>query len=191
MIGLWGASDSGKTHLMNACAHFARQQDISYQLYDGFDLAQCDADHFEDLETYQLLAVDNLDAICGIRKWEEKFYQIINTCKNKGLLLVFTLSQNPSYLNCRLADFQSRLSWALLLQLQITGEEDIGGVIRLRAGLLGLELSREVVDYLLVHYSRQLSDQIEILRVLDRASLSTQKKITIPLIKQTLVDYRS
>ena len=49
MIGLWGASDSGKTHLINACAHFARQQGMRFQLYDGIELAQCDADDFEDL----------------------------------------------------------------------------------------------------------------------------------------------
>ena len=189
MIGLWGKSDSGKTHLINACAHFARQRGTSFQLYDGTELAQCDANNFENLVTCQVLAVDNLDALCGIQKWEEKFYQIINSSKNEGSHLIFTLSENPSYLDCRLADFQSRLSWGLLLQLQMTGDTDIGDVIKLRAGLLGIELSKEVIAYLLAHYSRQLSTQIEILRVLDRASLSAQKKITIPMIKQTLADY--
>jgi DnaA family protein len=191
MIGLWGGSDSGKTHLVNACAHFARLQGVSFQLYDGTELAQYDAGNFEILETCQVLAVDNLDALCGIQKWEEKFYQIINISKNNGLNLIFTLSANPSHLECQLADFQSRLSWGLLLQLQMTGETDIGNIIKLRAGLLGIELSKEVIAYLLAHYSRQLSTQIEILHALDRASLSAQKRITIPLIKQTLAEYRS
>ncbi len=191
MIGLWGASDSGKTHLINACAHYARQQGISFQLYDGNDLAFYNAGNFEDLETCEVLAVDNLDALCGNQDWEEKFYRIINSSKLERLKLIFTLSENPSFLKCRLADFQSRLSWGLLLQLPTTGETDIGTVIRLRAGLLGIDLSKEVIAYLLVHYSRQLSAQIEILRTLDRASLSAQKKITIPLIKQALVDYNA
>jgi len=191
MIGLWGASDSGKTHLINACAHFARQQGKRFQLYDGMELAQCDADDFEDLANCQVLAVDNLDALCGIQKWEERFYQIINSCSNEGLYMIFTLTQNPSQLDCRLADFQSRLSWGLLLQLQMVEEKEIGDIIRRRAGMLGIELSREAIAYLLVHYSRRLSKQIEILGVLDRASLSAQKKITVPLIKQTLVDFRS
>jgi DnaA family protein len=189
MIGLWGKSGSGKTHLINASAHYARQQGISFQLYDGVELAQYDADLFEDMETCQLLAVDNLDALCGFRKWEEKFYQLINISKNEGLKFLFTLSENPSYLNCLLADFQSRLSWGLLLQPQITGENEIANVIKLRAHLLGIELSEEVIGYLLTHYSRQLSEQIDILRVLDNASLSAQKRITIPLIKKTLANY--
>ena len=135
--------------------------------------------------------MDNLDALCGIQKWEERFYQIINSCSNEGLYLIFTLSQNPSHLDCRLADFQSRLSWGLLLQLQLAEEKEIGDIIKRRAGMLGIELSREAIAYLLVHYSRQLSKQIEILGGLDRESLSAQKKITVPLIKQTLVDFRS
>ena len=191
MIGIWGLPDSGKTHLVNACAHFARQHETSFHLYDGTELAQCDVADFENLASCQVLAIDNLDGLCGIQEWEEKFYQIINSSKAGGLNFIFTLSENPSYLKCRLADFQSRLSWGLLFQLQMTGEVDIGDIIRLRANLLGIQLSKEVVAYLLVHYSRQLSSQIEILRILDRASLSTQKKITIPLIKQTLADYRS
>ena len=105
--------------------------------------------------------------------------------------MIFTLTQNPSQLDCRLADFQSRLSWGLLLQLQMVEEKEIGDIIRRRAGMLGIELSREAIAYLLVHYSRRLSKQIEILGVLERASLSEQKKITVPLIKQTLVDFRS
>lgn len=191
MIGLWGKSGSGKTHLLNASAHFARQQGISFQLYDGIELVQYDADLFEDLESCQVLAVDNLDALCGNQKWEEKCYQIINISRNAGLGFLFTLSENPSYLSCRLADFQSRLSWGLLLQLHPTGEMDIANVIRLRAAMLGIELSEEVIAYLLTHYSRQLSEQIKLLRVLDNASLSAQKRITIPLIKQTLADYNS
>jgi DnaA family protein len=191
MIGLWGSSDSGKTHLLNACAYFARQQDIGFQLYDGVELKQYDADYFEDFETCGVLAIDNLDAICGIRKWEERFYQIINRCKNGELSLVFTMSENPSYLNCQLADFQSRLSWGLLLQLCAIRESDIGEVVRQRAGLLGIELSKEVISYLMAHYSRQISVQIDILRVLDSASMSTQKKISIPFVKQALADYQS
>lgn len=189
MIGLYGASDSGKTHLINACAHYARQHEISFQLYDGLDLSQYDANNFEGPETCEILAVDNLDALCGNQLWEQKFCQIINTCKNEGFNLIFTLSENPSYLKCRLADFQSRLSWGLLLQLPTTAETDIGKVIKLRAGLLGIDLSKKVIAYLMIHYSRRLSEQIEILRILDRASLSEQKTITVPLVKQILADY--
>ena len=188
VIGLWGGLDSGKTHLINACAHFARQQEINFQLYAGDQLAQCDPEYFNIQANCDVLAVDNLDALCGQLHWEEKFYQIINRCKSGDLRLIFTLADRPQYLHCLLADFQSRLSWGLLLQLPASGDSDVEQIIRQRAKLRGLDLSSEVVAYLLTHYSRRLSAQIDNLRLLDEAALSAQKRITIPLIKQTLVE---
>ncbi len=187
MIGLWGVTDSGKTHLVNACAHFARQQAIGFQLYDGLELLACDPRIFQDLSTCRVLAIDNLDAVCGSPEWEQRFYHIINSCRNGELQFIYTLSHRPQDLDCQLADFKSRLNWGLLLQLPATEDSDIGDIIRFRASLLGIDLSKEVIAYLLTHYSRRLSEQIRILRILDAASLTAQKKITVPMIKAALI----
>ena len=186
MVGLWGGADSGKTHLLNACALFARAQSVSFQLYDGYQLVASDPAQFDEFDGNTLLFVDNLDAVCGNRDWEAFFYGYINQCRDLDRRLVFSLSGKPQDLSCVLPDFQSRLSWGLLLELAVPGDIEIEHIIELRARLLGLTLSREVLAYLLSHFSRRLSDQIELLRKLDAASLSVQKKITIPLIKQVL-----
>lgn len=187
IIGLWGGVDSGKTHLLNACALFARNHSSDFHLYDAVQLVDCDSSHFDEFDSQNIiLAIDNLDAICGKRDWEEVFYRLINACRDKTMRLIFSLSQKPGDLSCELADLQSRLSWGLLLELPKPGEAEIENIVKLRARLLGIQLSSEVTRYLLTHYSRQLSRQIEILRMLDNASLSAQKKITIPLVKQVL-----
>jgi DnaA family protein len=188
MIGLWGSCDSGKTHLINASAHFARQQDVGFQLYDATDLLDSDPLAFDDFAGGGLLIIDNLDLVCGHIGWEQRFYQVINHCNIGQLNFIFTTTANPLKLNCKLADFKSRLAWALLMQLPAAEDAVLGEIIRFRASLLGLDFTREVIAYLLTHYSRQLSAQIEILRILDSASLSTQKRITVPMIKQTLAD---
>jgi DnaA family protein len=54
--------------------------------------------------------------------------------------------------------------------------------------LLGIELSDEVVSYLMTHHARDLNEQIGLLRHLDRLSLSQQRRVTIPLIKQALLE---
>ena len=77
------------------------------------------------------------------------------------------------------------------MQLPLVVDTDVGQVLRFRAELLGIDLSKEVVTYLLTHYSRQLSAQMEILRLLDKMSLSAKKRITVPFIKETLSDYKS
>ena len=89
-------------------------------------------------------------------------------------------------MTCALADFQSRLSWGLLLELPVAEENDIENIIGQRARLLGHDLPREVITYLIRHYPRGLGIQLDILRKLDAASLSAKKKITIPLVKQVI-----
>ena len=186
IVGLWGVADCGKTHLLNACAHYAREQSVVFQLYEGAQLLEYEPVQFGDAEPSAILAVDNLDAICGYRDWEERFYRFINQCRDEDARLLFTLSSKPQDLICKLPDFQSRLNWGLLLELPLADDNGVRNIVTQRAKLLGLELSREVVSYLFTHYSRRLSDQMEILQVLDKASLRQQKKITVPLIKQVL-----
>jgi DnaA family protein len=190
LIGVWGGQDSGKTHLINAAAHYARQQSSRFQFYDGLQLMKCDPAQFDDFANCEILLIDNLDAICGLRQWEQKFYQLINACKQGEMTLLFTVSVNPQFLECTLPDFQSRLNWGLLLQLPVMVDADIGKVLKFRAELLGIELSREVITYLLTHYSRHLSAQMSILRLLDKMSLSAKKRVTVPFIKQTLSQYK-
>ncbi|MCP4188157.1 MAG: hypothetical protein GY763_11210 [Gammaproteobacteria bacterium] len=186
IVGLWGGVDSGKTHLLNACALYARQQVVTFQLYDARQFIELDPEQIGDFDDNAILAVDNLDAVCGNRSWEEKFYRIINRCRNREHRLLFTLSEKPQDLACSLADFQSRLSWGLLLELPQHEEDDIRQIVSRRAHMLGIELSKEVLSYLLTHYSRRLADQMEILRRLDAVSLSAKKKVSISLVKQAL-----
>jgi DnaA family protein len=186
IIGLWGGAHSGKTHLLNACALFAREQSSSFQFYDGYQLVDCDPTQFDEFDRNTLLIIDNLDAVCGNRDWEAFFYGYINQCRDLDRRLIFSLSSKPQDLSCVLPDFQSRLSWGLLLELAVPGDVEIEHIIESRARLLGLTLSKEVLAYLLSHFSRRLSDQIQLLRKLDAVSLSAQKKITIPFIKQVL-----
>lgn len=186
LVGIWGGRDSGKSHLANACAGYARQQSERFQLYDGHQLIACDPQQFSGFTSGELLLIDNLDAMCGHRQWEQKFYQIINSCKHGELSLLFTLSAKPQLLNCVLPDFQSRLCWGLLLRLPDLTDTEIGEIVQYRASLLGIQLSSEVIAYLLAHYSRSLSGQMAILRKLDKQSLAAKKRVTIPFIKQTL-----
>ncbi|MCP4492215.1 MAG: hypothetical protein GY820_33640 [Gammaproteobacteria bacterium] len=189
IVCLWGRAGSGKTHLINACALYARQHAVAFQLYDARQLVEFNPEQIGAFDDNAMLAVDNLDAISGSRNWEQKFYRAINRCRDQGFRLLFTMSEKPQDLTCSLADFQSRLSWSLLLELPQYEEDDIRQIISRRAQLLGIELSKEVLSYLLTHYSRRLADQMEILQLLDAASLSTKKKVSISLVKQVMSNY--
>ena len=185
-VGLWGEKASGKTHLLNASADFAREQGVQLQIYDGLQLRHCAAEAFEGFEHCDVLAVDNLDALAGDASWEACFYQVINRCRDGDFRLLFSLSARPQALATRLEDFRSRLQWGLLLRLPDSDDTEICQILRRRAHLLGIELSDEVVAYLMNHHDRDLGAQIDILRRLDGISLTQQRRVTIPLVKQAL-----
>ena len=187
-IGLWGATASGKTHLLNASADYARQKNVVLQIYDAKQLLQCDATEFEGFSLCDVLAIDNLDAIAGNAEWEACFYQVINRCRDGDYRFVFAMSHRPENLETTLDDFRSRLQWGLMLQLPSSDDIEIRQILRKRAQLIGIELAEDVLSYLMTHHARNLATQMAILRRLDGASLSQQRKVTIPLIKQALLE---
>jgi len=187
-IGLWGATASGKTHLLNASADFARKQGVVLHIYDAMQLRQCDANEFEGFSQCDVLAIDNLDAIAGNPQWEACFYQVINRCRDGDYRFLYAMTDKPDDLETTLDDFRSRLQWGLMLQLPSSDDTEIRQILRRRARLIGIELAEDVISYLMTHHARNLATQMAILRRLDGASLSQQRRVTIPLIKQALLD---
>jgi DnaA family protein len=187
-IGLWGTAASGKTHLLNASADFARSNGVVLQIYDARQLRQCDANEFEGFSQCDVLAIDNLDAIAGHAEWEACFYQVINRCRDGDYRFMFAMTRKPDDLQTTLDDFRSRLQWGLMLQLPSSDDVEIRRILRRRAQLIGIELAEEVISYLMTHHARNLTTQMAILRRLDGASLSQQRRVTIPLIKQALLE---
>jgi DnaA family protein len=185
-IGLWGTTASGKTHLLNASADYARQKSVVLQIYDAKQLLQCNANEFEGFSHCDVLAIDNLDAIAGNAEWEACFYQVINRCRDGDYRFVFAMAHRPEDLETTLDDFRSRLQWGLMLQLPSSDDIEIRQILRKRAQLIGIELAEDVISYLMTHHARNLATQMAILQRLDGASLSQQRKVTIPLIKQAL-----
>jgi DnaA family protein len=174
--------------LLNACADYARKNGVVLQIYDADQLRQCDAAEFEGFNSCDVLAIDNLDAIAGNPEWETSFYQVINRCREGDYRFVFAMTDKPEHLSTVLDDFRSRLQWGLMLQLPSNSEQQVRRILRQRAYLVGIELSDEVISYLMTHHTRSLAMQMEILQRLDSASLSQQRKVTIPLVKQALAE---
>ncbi len=186
LIGLWGGPDSGKTHLLNACALYAREGDIPCHLFDAAQLMDASAEGFCDFPVGAVLAVDNLDLLAGNRDWEAGFYQIINRVQQGELRFLFSLSRRPRDIGFRLPDLKSRLGGGLLIALPSPDDATVEYILRERARLLGLGLGDKALRFLLSRYSRRLKDQMEALRQLDEAALSQKRRITIPLIREVL-----
>ncbi|MCE8001751.1 DnaA regulatory inactivator Hda [Billgrantia ethanolica] len=183
---LWGASGSGRSHLLQAACHAASDRDLRALYLPLHDLGHFPPLMLEDVERLDLVAIDDVDDVIGRRRWEEGLFHAFNRLRDAGKRLVMSASAAPRQLPVALPDLASRLTWGVTFQLQRLDDSERLQALQLRARIRGMQLSEEVARYILHRGPRRLDELFDELAVLDRASLSAQRKLTIPFVKQAL-----
>lgn len=187
LLYLWGAPGAGLTHLLQAACHSAHASKHSAQYLPLQDLVRFAPESlFEGLESQDLICLDGLDAVLGKRSWEEALFDLFNRAYDAGKRLVFAASAGPQELPLQLQDLRSRLNWGVVYQIQLLDDEEKQAALQMRARARGLELSREVAQFILSRAPRDMSKLFELLNRLDELSLQEQRKLTIPFVKQVL-----
>lgn len=186
-IYFWSSPSAGRTHLLHAaCTELANQnQLVSYIPLDQHALFSPEI--LEGLENYSLVCLDNIDAIAGQKEWEEAIFDLFNRLYegNKTCLLV-TANLPPKQINFQLPDLRSRLEWGQIYQLQQLDDQGKLSALQLRAKLRGFELPDEVGLFLLKRLNRDMRSLFITLEKLDIASITEQRKLTIPFVKDVL-----
>jgi DnaA family protein len=81
---------------------------------------------------------------------------------------------------------RTRLGWGLVYEVLALSDDDKPAAMAAFAEQRGFHLSADVIDYLLRHGRRDLPSLLATLAALDRASLSSRRPITVPLLKDWL-----
>jgi len=176
---LWGDHAAGKTHLLSAaCQEFAAQ---GYQVaYLTGELASYDG-ALNDLERVDLLCLDDihmldLDA-------QEALFHCINRCRDSSTRLLFSSRLSIEALHFSLADLVTRLSWGPVFQLHALADDELSSALSLQLQLRGLDVSKDVTEYIVRRFPRNMQALTELIERLDHASLTEQRRITIPLVR--------
>jgi DnaA family protein len=186
LIYLWGNDGVGRSHLLQAaCLRFEQHGEPALYLPLG-EVVTLGPELLDNLEQYELVCLDDLDAIAGRADWEEALFHLFNRLRDAGRRLLLAASASPRELGIQLPDLQSRLSLSLVFQLQELSDEDKLRALQLRASRRGLHLTDEVGRFILTRGARSMSALFELLEQLDQASLQAQRKLTIPFLKETL-----
>lgn len=176
----------GKSHLLQATCRRAAAAGARCAWLPLDGEAGADAGILEGLEALDLIALDAVDAVAGDDPWERGLFGLINDARSRGTRLVFAARAVPAGLPLILPDLASRLTWGPVLQLAPLEEAEKREALMARARVLGLELPEAVADYLLRHFPRDLAGQLERLDTLDRASLASGRRLTVPFVKEVL-----
>ena len=182
---LAGPAGVGKTHLALAVcaaaeaagrrAAFLPLKAASGRLRDALDAFHGD-----------VIALDGLDAIAGMRDDEIALFDFHNRARNDGIAVLYTAQATPDALALSLPDLRSRLGQCTRVSLSLLDDDGRREVLRERAQRRGLVLDDAALDWLLRRVGRDLASLTALLDQLDRASLAAQRRITVPFLRQTL-----
>lgn len=179
-IYLWGAAGTGRSHLLAAVCR--GRQAVMLDLADR-SLAPA---LLEGAELAEVVTLDNVDAVAGQSDWELALFGLFNRIRESAGRLVVAGDGPPSALGIQLPDLVSRFSWGPVFQLHPLSDREKVTALRQRAAGRGLMLSDEAAEYLMRHFQRDTATLFQLLDRLDTASLTEQRRLTIPFIRTIL-----
>jgi DnaA family protein len=185
-IFLYGEEGYGKSHLLQASCQLAHQQGMNPFYYPFNKRKLPTLAMFEDLEQVELVCFDNIDEIAGLPDWEQAFLNFFEQHLEQNHRLILSARVHPDDLDIHLPDLKRHLLEGLALKLQSLADEESVSALICKASHMGLTITPKVGHFLLSRYASDLPSLWILLEQLDKATLSAQRKLTIPFLKQIL-----
>lgn len=186
LVYLYGTRGQGCSHLLQACCHYAQQQQVTSVYLPFANLITMSPEVLMGLETLSVLCLDDVHLIAGLKDWEEAVFHLYNRVYDQGGRMIIAAHDVPQAIQLHLPDLVSRLSWGGIYQIQSLADQDKLAVLISRASHRGITLSEEVAKYILTHCPRHMATLFAALDALDKASLAAQRRLTIPFVKEVL-----
>ncbi len=186
-LWLYGASGTGKTHLLQGACRHAVPLDVAY--LPGA-LARTDPQAglqaLRGLGEYRLVALDDLDCWLSLPGAEEAVFEMYQALHDRQAALVISGDAAPNDVPFLLDDLASRMRAAATYRLH---ELDDSGKEQLLVNVAqerGFELPGEVTQFLLRRGERDVTALLRSFAQLEQAALADQRRLTVPLVKQVL-----
>lgn len=183
-----GAAGTGKTHLAIAVCAEAEQLGRRAFYLPLRTLAGRLREASEAADRADVIAVDGLDCIVGDRAEEIALFDLHNRAHDAGRSVLYTASAAPDVLEPALPDLRSRLAQSARVALPQLDDNGRHELLRLRAHRRGLQVDAATIDWLLKRVDRDLPALTALLDRLDLASLASQRRLTVPFVRQVLAD---
>jgi len=184
LVILYGDAGSGKSHLLQGlCNQVVRSSGSAFYLPMSSSLKPS---ILQGLEDSDLVCLDDIDNILQTSSWQTALFHLINACGDNGVKLVLSSSQPVISILIELPDLLSRLKSAYFLSTGQLSDTEKLEVLRVKAQRRGFEMGSDVCSFILSRSPRDMHYLVRLVERLDEATLSRQKKVTIPFVKRTL-----
>jgi DnaA family protein len=176
IVYLFGPSASGKTHLLFSAVQLARDLGFPATYFVGAE----GIDELPSPDVMPWLALDHADM--WDTRWQSHVFRAINQRREQGGMVLVAGRQPPAHLGLR-DDVRTRLGWGMVMPVYSLQDEDKPVALANYAAQRGVNLSEDVIDYLLTRGSRDLPTLLSTIVALDRFSLEKKRPITVSLLK--------
>jgi len=194
---IYGGVGLGKTHLVHAIGieiknnHpnktvlYVSSEKFTHQFIDAVrNNNQNDFIHF--YQMIDVLIIDDVQFFSGKEKTQDVFFHIFNHLHQSGKQLILTSDKAPVELQGMEQRLLSRFKWGLSADLQNPGLETRIAILETKMYNEGLELPKEVVEYLAYSITTNIRElEGALISLLAQSSLN-KKAVTLDLAKQMI-----
>jgi DnaA family protein len=172
---LWGDTGAGKTHLLQGLAATPASRYIA---------ADAPSDDFVFTPDITLYLLDDCNLLSPQAQIDA--FALFNQIREHGAYMVSTGPVPPAVLPVR-EDLRTRMGWGLIYLIHGLSDDEKIAALTQAAEARGLTLSASVLPYLLSHFKRDMRSLATMLDALDQYSLETQRPVTLPLLRDLLL----
>ena len=182
-----GAEGSGKSFLMQAICNELSSSGKQFAFMPMNKAINMGVEIFQNLASLNAVCIDDLQLILSREEWETALFNLINECQQSNCSLILSFGGNQSLEDItQLPDLLSRIKRMEFMKLQAVQDECLNQALDFVSQQLDINLEKAELEFLLNHQTREFSILVDNLISLDKQAASLKRKITIPLIKETL-----
>ena len=196
---IYGGAGLGKTHLMQAIAHFIIASDPSkkvlYVTSETFtnELIESvktnkNTEFRNKYRNIDVLLIDDIQFIIGKVSTQEEFFNTFNDLYLLGKQIVISSDKPPKEMETLSERLRTRFEMGLPVDIQIPTYETKMAIINRKAEISGLDIPYEVSDYVATHIKSSIRELEGALTKLSAFSKLSHTPITVEFAEQTLKD---
>lgn len=194
---LYGGVGLGKTHLLQAVAHFAlnRGKYVMYTTSEAFTNDLINAIRTQSTESFRekyrnadFLLIDDIQFIAGKESTQEEFFHTFNTLHSSGGQIVLTSDRPPKAILTLEDRLRSRFEWGLLADIQPPDLETRIAILRFKADSQHAEVPSDVMEFIARRAQNNIRELEGALTKVIAHSAMLRQPITLELAKEALQD---
>nr|WP_233613857.1 chromosomal replication initiator protein DnaA [Leucobacter edaphi] len=197
---IYGDSGLGKTHLLHAIGHYARElfpdvrvryvssEDFTNDFINSIANNQGAAFHAR-YRSVDILLVDDIQFLADKVETQEAFFHTFNTLHDHNKQVVITSDVQPKQLLGFEERMLSRFEWGLLTDIQVPDLETRIAILRKKAQREHLEIDDSILEFIASKFTSNIRElEGTLIRVTAYASLN-QQRIDMNLVHTVLKDF--